>query len=46
MEDKTISNIFGNRLRESNIFTEDEICLIEKDKMLYERCYLLGILDR
>lgn len=42
MED---SDLFIKRITECNLFTELEIKDITKDKILYERCYLLGILD-
>ena len=33
------------RIIESNIFNEEEIKTIKTDNLLYEKCYLLGILD-
>jgi hypothetical protein len=38
-------NIFLQRIVESKIFTEEQIKTIKNDYILYERCYLLGILD-
>ncbi len=45
MEEQPINKLFRNRLKESNIFTNEEIGLIEKNIILYERCYYLGIMD-
>ena len=38
-------NIFLQRIVESKIFTEEQIEAIKNDYILYERCYLLGVLD-
>ena len=38
-------NIFLQRIVESKIFTEEQIEVIKNDYILYERCYLLGVLD-
>ena len=38
-------NIFLKRIVESKIFTEEQIETIKNDYILYERCYLLGVLD-
>lgn len=38
-------NIFLKRIKESKIFTEEQIEAIKNDYILYERCYLLGVLD-
>lgn len=38
-------NLFLKRIVESNIFNEKEIKTIKTDNLLYEKCYLLGILD-
>lgn len=38
-------DLFIKRVIECNLFTENEVKDITNDKILYERCYLLGILD-
>lgn len=38
-------DIFVKRIIECKLFTEEEIKVIMNDKILYERCYLLGVLD-
>lgn len=38
-------NIFLKRIKESKIFTEEEIEAIKNNYILYERCYFLGVLD-
>ena len=46
MEEQSINNLFKNRLKESNIFNDEEIKLIEENIMLYEKCYHLGLIDK
>ena len=33
------------RISESNLFTTEEINMIIENIILYEKCYLLGVLD-
>ena len=46
MEEQSINNLFKNRLKESNIFNDEEIKLIEANIMLYEKSYHLGWIDK
>lgn len=39
------NNLFLNRILNSNVFLKDEINVIKSNFYLYEKCYLLGILD-
>ncbi len=43
--EKNIEKIFINRMKGSNVFKEKEIDKIQKDIILYEKSYLLGIFD-
>ena len=38
-------NVFLTRVIESKIFNQEEINTIQKGYILYEKCYLLGVLD-
>ena len=40
-----MEELFIKRIEESNIFNKEEIELIKSSYILYERCYLLGLLD-
>ena len=40
-----MEELFLKRIVESNIFIEEEIKKIKTDYILYEKCYLLAILD-
>lgn len=40
-----MEELFLKRIIESNIFNEKEIKTIKADNLLYEKCYLLGVLD-
>lgn len=42
---KEIENSFMERLKDSKIFSNNEICKIKKDIIQYEKCYLLGMCD-
>lgn len=45
-KDVVLDEIFMKRIIESNVFSREEIVKIEKDCLLYGKCYSLGILDR
>lgn len=39
------NNLFIERIEQCNLFTKQEINDIKSSIILYERCYLLGVLD-
>ena len=40
-----IEELFLNRIYESNAFSKNEINVIKNKLNLFEKCYLLGIID-
>ena len=40
-----MEELFIKRIDESNVFNKEEIEIIQKNYVLYEKCYLLGVLD-
>ena len=44
-KDVVLDEIFMKRIIESNVFSKEEIVEIEKDYLLYGKCYCLGVLD-
>lgn len=45
MEEQSINKIFESRLIESNIFSKEDIGQIERNIILYKKCYYLGLID-
>ena len=45
MEEDENNNLFLNRILSSKVFSKDEIDVIKSNFNLYEKCYLLGVLD-
>lgn len=44
-ENQKTVNLFEQRLKNSNVFTEKEKNIIIKKQTLFEKCYYLGLLD-
>lgn len=42
---KEIDKVFTERITLSNIFIENEIIHINENRTLFEKCYLLGVID-
>lgn len=45
MEEGDCKNIIIDRMIESKIFNKEEIDMLKSNIILYEKCYLLGVLD-
>ena len=45
MEEDEGNGLFFERVLSSNIFSLSEIEMIKNNKSLYEKCYLLGVID-
>lgn len=45
MEEGDCKNIVIERMIESKIFNKEEIDILKNNITLYEKCYLLGVLD-
>lgn len=45
MEESKGNNLFLERVKDSNVFTEEEINIIFANQNLYEKCYYVGIID-
>lgn len=45
MEEDEGNGLFLERVLSSNIFSLSEIEMIKNNKSLYEKCYLLGVID-
>lgn len=45
MEEGNNKNVIIERMIESKIFNAEEINILQNNITLYEKCYLLGVLD-
>lgn len=44
-EEDSENGLFFERVLNSNIFSLSEIEMIKSNRSLYEKCYLLGVID-